>query len=504
MSIWLRVAGCVGGILLAQPLAAQATTPAIEGEAVAERLSLLGQVQPRHAREISENDWSVGTEAIDRDYSSYAAWRDYLGPLGAKRARLQSGWQRTDLGDGKYDYSWLDPVVDGMIADGVQPWLSLSYGNDRYSGGGTGRRDSGLPMGAGRTAWLAYVSATARHYKGRVREYELWNEPDLNPKITAEEYADFAFETAAAIRKADPGARIIFGAFAGAWYGNGADFVRKSLGRYVAKGGTAEALTYHSYANNPDTVYPGVEALQAIVRQISPQTQVRQGENGAPSLNQPSYALRNIWWTEESQAKWMLRRLLGDAARGIPTSAFTLTEMHYPPSAEMGLEWQRARGESTMIATAKHFKGMLETRRYAPGSPDDDRTVVRTKMAYPAMQAVTAIFDTRLQPTAVNCSVAGGRTDLAVHAFRTAEGASAIAIWRNTDRPGEKPLHEAVDVSCAGISFASVPRYVDLLTRAVYATRDMASPTGEGVELRGVPVYDSPVLLIDPALVRAQ
>lgn len=481
-------------------------TSDIEGDRFAERFSLLGQVVTRHAREIEANGWSVGTEAIDRDYSTYAAWRSYLGPLGVKRARLQSGWTRTDQGGGRYDFAWLDPIVDGMLADGVQPWLSLSYGNERYEGGGAGRRDSGLPTGAGRKAWLAYVTATAKRYTGRVREYELWNEPDLNPLITADQYADFAFETAQAIRAADPQARIIFGAFAGAWYeDDGArEFARRSLARYVGRGGKAEALTYHAYADNPDSVYPGVEELLRIVRGISPETEVRQGENGAPSLNQPSYALRNIWWTEESQAKWLLRRMLGDAGRSIPTSMFTLTEMHYPPAAEMGLQWQRARGEKTIIATAKHFKGMLETRRYAPGTPQDDRTVVRTKMAYPAAQAAIAIFDSRLKPTAGTCTVTAGSKDIAIHSFARADGSAVIAMWRNTDRPGARPLHEAVDVACRGIRFASAPRFVDLLTRAVYATKDVAREAAGGVELRGIPVYDSPVLIASADLVAAQ
>lgn len=506
MHIWVRVVACVG--LLAPPASANAQTApaAVEGDQFAERFSLLGQVKPRHARDIAANGWSIGTEAIDRDYSSYEAWRSYLGPLGVKRARLQSGWNRTDLGGGRYDFAWLDPIVAGMLADGVQPWISLSYGNERYAGGGNERRDSSLPSGTGRKAWLAYVGAVARRYAGRVREYELWNEPDLNRLIEPEAYGDFAFETARAVRDADPGARIVFGAFAGAWHENGRprEFARISLRRYIARGGRAEALTYHTYAPNPDSVYPEVESFVRMIRGIAPEIEVRQGENGAPSLNQPSYALRNMWWTEESQAKWLLRRMLGDAARGIPTSMFTLTEMHYPPAAEMGLEWQRARGETTVIATAKHFKGMLETRRYAPGTPDDDRTVVRAKMAYPAMQAVTAIFDARVKPAPSACSVAGGRTDIAVQSFRRDDGAALVAVWRNGDRPGERPIHETVDVTCPGLRFGAAPRYVDLLTRAVYATKDVVRAAGDGTGLRGLPVYDSPVLVADAALVGAQ
>ncbi len=486
--------------------------PALEGDAFAARFSLLGQLQPRSAAEIADNDWSVGAEAIDRDYSTYAAWRAYLGPLGAKRARLQSGWARTDLGGGRYDFAWLDPIVDDMRAQGVRPWLSLSYGNERYEGGGTGRRDSPLPSGAGRAAWLAYVRATAARYRGRVGEYELWNEPDLNARITAEGYGQFAFETARAIKAADPAAKIVLGAFAHAVWDDprdrrGRDFARTALATFVRLGGRglASAVTYHSYHPNPDAVYPSVPSFVALVRGIDPGIEVRQGENGAPSINQQHYALRNMWWTEERQAKWLLRRMLGDAARGIPTSVFTITEMHYPVSAETNLTWVGARtAEKPAAASSKHFKGLLETRLYAPGTPADDRTVVRTKMGYVAMQGVTAIFDKALRPVDGGCTVRGPAGPVSAHAFRRADGAAVLAVWRSGDAPGARPEHELADVVCTGLTFGAEPRYVDLLTRAAYATRGVVAREGAGVRVTGLPVYDAPVLVVDDALMKAR
>ena len=491
-----------------------ATAPAAAQEtgdpAFAERFTLLGQVQSRSARDIADNPWSIGAEAIDRDYSTYDKWRAYLGPLGVKRARVQSGWARTDAGGGRYDFGWLDPVIDGIRADGVVPWMSLSYGNERYVGGGTSRRDSPLPSGAGRAAWLAYVKATATRYRGRVAEYEIWNEPDLNPLLTAEGYGRFAFETAAAVRAADPKARIVFGAFAHGWSRTGPAraFATTALRTFMALGGRADALTYHAYAINPDAVYADVEDFLATIRAIDPRIEVRQGENGAPSLNQAGYALRNLWWTEETQAKWLLRRMLGDWARGVPTSISSLTEMHYAPAAEMGLTWQKARGETRAIATAKQYKGLLETRRYAPGTPEDDRTVVRTKMGYVAMQAVTAIFDSALRPVPVRCTVTGTRVPVAVHGFRRADGAAALAVWRSGDAPGDRTMHEAIGIDCPGFALPADARYVDLLTRATYATRGVVASApgtmGGTTRVAGLPVYDAPVLLVDARLVTAR
>jgi hypothetical protein len=486
--------------------------PALDGDGFAARFSLLGQLQPRPASRIADNAWSVGAEAIDRDYSTYAAWRAYLGPLGAKRARLQSGWARTDLGGGRYDFAWLDPIVDDMRAQGVRPWLSLSYGNERYPGGGTGRRDSPLPSGAGRDAWLAYVRATAARYRGRVAEYEVWNEPDLNARVTGPEYGRFAYETARAIKGADPAARVFVGTFASAVWDDpksprARDFARAALDTLVKLGGRGyvAGVTYHSYSANPDAVYASVPSFLALVRGYDPGLEVRQGENGAPSLNQQHYALRNLWWTEESQAKWLLRRMLGDAARGIPTSVFSITEMHYPVAAETNLGWVDAKGgERPAAASSKHFKGLLETRRYAPGTPDDDRTVVRTKMGYVAMQGVTSIFDAALRPVDAGCTARGPAGPVSVHAFRRADGAAVVAVWRSGDVPGARPQHELADVVCPGLAFGAEPRYVDLLTRAAYATRGVVAREGAGVRITGLPVYDAPVLVADAALVDAR
>lgn len=507
-----------------EPALAQHGEPAavdpIRGPALAARFAFAGQVQARHARDIAANAWSIGAEAQDRDYSTYEAWRAYLGPLGAKGARLQSGWARTDKGGGVYDYAWLDPVVDGMLADGVQPWLSLSYGNPAYEGGGRGARDSALPTGAGRVAWLAYVKATAERYRGRIKEYEIWNEPDLIASITAEAYGEFAYETAMAIKAADPSAGVILGAFAGSVWSSPEswepsaraqrsprEFARASLERFVALGGRglATAVTYHAYNPNPDAVYAHLDGFRDMVRAIDPGIQVRQGENGAPSLNQQHYALRNEWWTEESQAKWLLRRMLGDVSRGVPTSMFTMTEMHYPVAAETNLAFVgRATNLPPAASSTKHFKGLLETRLYAPGTPEDDRTVVRTKMAYPAMQAVTAVFDSRLQPIDGGCSVTGTEASVAVHAFRRDDGAALIALWRNGDKPGDRPVHEAVSVSCSSLPMTDGASYVDLLTRATYRTTGLVRAEGGGFSATDVPIYDSPVLIADPRLVVAR
>jgi len=477
----------------------------ITGHAVAQapplqdRILILGEVAPKSAAEIADNNWSIGTETIDRDFSTHAAWRDYLGPLGAKHARLQSGWARTDAGGGVYDFAWLDPIVDDIIAQGVTPWMSLGYGNPAYIGGGTPQRDTDLPEGEGRAAWLAYVHALVTRYRGRIDAWELWNEPDLIEKFTAEEFGRFAAETARVVKEADPEAYVIVAGYTGLG-DHSRTYVVKSLEAFAAEGdpALADAVIFHAYAPNPDSIYASVEPFRDAIQAVIPDLELRQGESGAPSLNQQTFALRNIWWTEESQAKFLLRRMLGDAAHRIPTSVFTLTDLHYPAAIETAASFAASSSQRSAVFTM-NTKGLLETRRYAPGTPDEDRTVVRMKVGYRAMQSVTSIFDSRLQPVDGACTASAA--GVSAYAFKRDDGALVVAAWRSTDRPGEQVQHQDVDISCTGVTFAGETTYVDLLTSSAYRVLDLVRLTSDGVTLTAVPVYDSPVLVADRSLV---
>ncbi|MFH1269421.1 MAG: hypothetical protein ABIK89_27160 [Planctomycetota bacterium] len=92
---------------------------AVDGGEPAQGYALVGRVQPRHAREIEASSWSVGAETMDRDYTIYAAWKEHLGPLGVKRARIQAGWAKTEKEPGTYDWAWLDEIIPDMVAQGV-------------------------------------------------------------------------------------------------------------------------------------------------------------------------------------------------------------------------------------------------------------------------------------------------------------------------------------------------------------------------------------------------
>ena len=112
----------------------------------------IGTLTPKSVHEIGSSRWTLGCETIDREYSDYGAFKEYLPPLGIKRIRLQGGWARTEKDPGIYDFAWLDHVIDDARRRGLEIWPETRYGNPAYPGGGGRTLASGFPTSEGALA----------------------------------------------------------------------------------------------------------------------------------------------------------------------------------------------------------------------------------------------------------------------------------------------------------------------------------------------------------------
>ena len=52
-------------------------------------MTRIGTLKPKGVAEIGSSRWTLGCETIDREYSNYHAFKEYLPALGIKRIRLQ-------------------------------------------------------------------------------------------------------------------------------------------------------------------------------------------------------------------------------------------------------------------------------------------------------------------------------------------------------------------------------------------------------------------------------
>jgi hypothetical protein len=458
-------------------------------------LPYIGSVKPRNASEIESSNWIIGCETLDRDFADYDQYKEYLDPLGIKLLRMQAGWAKTEKVRGIYDWAWLDKIIYDATSRGLKPWLQTSYGNPIYNGGGGANLGAGIPVSEeALTAYDRWVTAMVTRYRDKVKDWEVWNEPNFgdNSINTPEMTADLNIRTAEIIKKIQPDARI-----SGLALGHiGLEFSEKFFKILSDKGkmGLFDNMTYHDYCYNPDGNYEHVEAFRSVLHKYAPGMKIRQGENGAPSEGGAGRgALWDYEWSELTQAKWDTRRMLGNLGHDIECSIFSIIEMAY----------------TTGPIHKLNLKGIIKS--------DSTKRVIRPKMAYYAIQNVTSVFDnslSRLEGLSFTYNIEASPAQVYRYSKSTDRSLSVYGyenriskrqvytIWMDESIPADSNKAKEVTLSFSQGNFED-PVLVDILTGAVYDipagrwTRDNSRYT-----FRNIPVYDSPVLIADRSLIR--
>lgn len=455
------------------------------------RLPLVGHQKPQAVPDPKDDQWMIGCELLDRDFTKFSAYRDYLLKLGIHSIRLQGGWAKCERKKGRYDFSWLDEPVDFALAHGLNPVLETDYGNPLYKGGGGRDLAGGFPCGEeGLAAWDRWVDALSKHFAGRVRDWAMWNEPDIgNPADTTavgghhtpEAIAAFNVRTAKIIRKNIPNARIAGLSLAT----NDPGFHEACYKALGADIGLFWRFIYHGYEEAPEKSYDKVMALKAVCAKYAPHATLWQGENGAPSeMPGDGLALHHISWSEISQAKWDMRRMIGDYVHGVPSSVFTICDYFHP-----------GRGIAPY--------GLLRA--------DSERNVIAEKIAFGAVRNVVRTFDRDLQRVAR--TVSSPERSLQLHEFRR-KGFPLFVFWTcgqfektaegwkmRYQRPSDSFDKHPVVIEHPDRPLAD-PVWVDLLTGKVEPfSKDRVLRREGGTTYVAVPAYDSPCLLTERAAI---
>lgn len=435
-------------------------------------LKLIDTIQPRSATGISGSNWTLGCETLDRDFADYQEYKEYLVPLGIKTIRLQGGWAKTEKVKGTYDFTWLDTIIDDARGRGLNILLETGYGNAIYPGGGGTDLSGGFPTSReALAAWDRWVEAMATHYKGKVRDWAMWNEPDNNKQHHPENIAAFNIRTAEIIRRVIPDARIAGLSLAS----SSPKLLENCLKAMAEKGkvGLFHWFIYHGYAFNPDSSYQNVEELKATLAKYSSTARMRQGENGCPSETTTKFALSNHPWTEFSQAKWDLRRMLGDLGHDVESAVFTICDFNHK-----GREINR--------------KGLIRATA--------DKKVEKIKLAYYAVQNCVAVFDDSLER--VKEPVVGVMYDktTASFAYRSKKtGQNLVVLWDNSGTPDDAFVTRPAQVVVKGLSIHE-PVWVDVVSGRIYEIpADRVMSAGEFTLFKDIPLYDAPVLIAEKA-----
>lgn len=430
----------------------------------------VGRLRTRTAREIGSSPWSIGCETIDRGYVDFAPIRPHLAELGATAARVQAGWARCEPVPGQpYNWAWLDEVVDGCLAEGVRPWLQTSYGNPGYEGGGGIGLAQGIPTSPqALAAWDRWVAALAHRYADRIRDWEVWNEPDNQKSVCPEDYGHFFIRTARILRSVRADARMLALAIAG----GSLDYIETFL-RILAEHdalGLLDQVTFHFYPHNPDGDFDRVAAIESLVQRYAPHVTLRQGETGAPSETRQFMAMGKFEWSERKQAAWNLRRLLAHHARGYPMSLFQMADMHYE---------QRDGAKFT----GRNAKGQL--------CINPDKTVAYRKPSYFAASHVFSLLDDRFE---LRRLASAGDDAVAAYAWTAldAAGPGVIAWWRCNEPP-------SLATPALGEAAVRLPRVADAVLLDFMSGMVFAPPSEAATS--PLPCIDTPLAWVSRDLI---
>jgi hypothetical protein len=255
-------------------------------------------LRPKRSQELEDSGIGIDLLTYHADACDSYGDPELVYALGFKWIRISADdyygdpldWQRVEVEPGEY---WVDPVVDDVISDyadnGINIVLGLNVGNRKNRPDTTRFKDRSEVE-----RYCAFVRFMVHHFKGRVKYFEIWNEPG---DIEVEDYAALIEHVAPAIREEYPEAKIVMGAIQGDWatgypgyeeserYTVDTEYLNRLLRSGVAP--LVDTISWHPfYCNRPDDQY--YHDYPQMVEEIQ-QLAVSQGFDG-------EYLAEEILW----------------------------------------------------------------------------------------------------------------------------------------------------------------------------------------------------------------
>lgn len=475
-----------------------------------ERLIKDGKLEYRSSKEVAFSRLGIGFEKLDRGVFDPNKAYDKVARLGIKLVRIQSGWMRSERKEGVYDFSWLDEIVDNLLACGLEPWMCLCYGNPLYTElarpvfGAVGCPP--ISSDAEKKAWVKYVEAAVDHFKGRVKLYEIWNEPDLayswrhcekeefSQEVclkNAVEYGEFAIATAQAVKRIDSGARVIGFAIANPKNLAYVDTVMSTgLYKYI------DHVSFHVYSCRDNDRNYIIKSLANLVKSYDPTITLIQGEGGAQSRSDGSGAMKGYAWSEEKQRKYLLRTLICDLWEGLEfTSYFSTMDM---------IEALRGRIDDKASYLDYGYFGVI-------GAKFDENGVAtgeyKEKPSYYALAALASLFAGKAEACDMifrrnqlpSTRMAGNDCDditLRFYPFKLDDGRRVLCYWNGTDMM-TTTYEGTVSLDVYNEKTENV-RIIDLRDGTLYRLSEtMIEKIGvNGIRFKNIPVSDVPMAIL--------
>ena len=448
----------------------------------------IGMYKTFPSKEIEKSFVGVGFETLDRDmfkpekcYAPFAA-------SGVKHARCQTGWAKCEKEKGVYDFAWLDDIVDRLLDGGVAPWFNVGYGNPIYMPDAPNRTAVGcVPLLYGEDvveAWKNYVRALARHFKGRVTHFEIWNEPDISHfwypgKASASQYAKLISITKQVIESEIPDAKI--GCCVGSF---NFPYIEVLLKSYAPE--KLDFFSYHIYTLAPEqNLREKIEHLRRILdRHGFTDTEIWNGEGGCPS-----WFPENHWMhprapgSERQQAACQLRRYFIEAHENVARSSFY-------QAADM---WERPYEKAVEVLKKPAAQGVLNGLTYTP------------KMGYYTFGRLASFFAGDVEPLC-EYIICGYKNDFenchaAEHMSYRINGKLFYAYWVPSKIEGEMTPCEGFWIDIENRGEITEPVVIDMLTGEIFEV-EPKTVNDSIISYKNLPYCDYPYVLCDKGAVK--
>ncbi|MBW7457196.1 hypothetical protein K0U00_24455, partial [Paenibacillus sepulcri] len=381
--------------------------------------------------------------------------------LGARHHRSGITWEEADRnvtdtsGNKVYDYTNVDARLDKLFSYGFNQITVLGIDRNPYYQEGTVNTTAGLK------AMGDFVYNTVSRYKGKIRQWEMPNEPEIftKPYIPAE-FVQMQKIAYLNMKKADPDAMLLAG--------DHTSSVRSVLPKELELGSYdyADAYSYHPYVYNsmPDgNLQSMMDGVKDLVNAYGGWKDYYLTEGGWPTANAGYPSV-----TEETQRDYVVRAFLN----------YLITDQ------VKAYEYYNYKNDGTDDRYYDIFWGIT----------DNDG---RPKLAYAAVNNLMTTLDKSRYIGTMDT----GNPDVAVHVFLN-DGEPVIVAWKKVDHkdnPAVKPLTSEITLpfGAAGLQVKDINGMEIPVTGAGGSVQLTVS--GSPVYITGAPagfVFDSALTLL--------
>ncbi|MCQ2399412.1 MAG: hypothetical protein MJ072_02780, partial [Clostridia bacterium] len=274
------------------------------------------------------------------------------------------------------------------------------------------------------------------------------------------------------------------------------DAFKTGMGEYLDK------LTFHDYSETETRTQETASIFRYIVNKYNPRVKLAMGETGCPSSGEGFGALNLGNWTEDKQARLLLKRMVAELRNDVDfISWFTAVDMI-----------EALHGETGKLSTYLDYGyfGVLRAEFDENGISTGDYS---KKPSFYVLQNVISLFQHAKQafvPVLVRSRTFDEKTyglsceyeDLDIATFEKPNGGKAFAYWKNVNTltsTFDGFLSLIVDMPIKSVNL------VDPLTGDIMEIPSTCIKYDDGVtEITGLPVKDYPLVLTFDGFIKGE